>query len=249
VLRDACRRQGARDEADLLAVFGPESAEADKHAGALSVTDARLLAFPVRSLKGVFAWVTCPAALERLRRDLALVGWTGPQLPRGPDKDKALALKGGPLLIEDRHLLLEEFEFERAGDCSAVAGWVARHAVQDDATKVRVQNQLAVLHDDDFTHFVRHATEVVARIGLNYETKTVREGALFYQEFLPAETIFYALALANPSRKADTARTADTILRYVADRVAAVPYLQLGGDETIGKGICTARLLPAEVLS
>ena len=49
------------------------------------------------------------------------------------------------------------------------------------------QTHLVVLHDDDFTHFVRHATEVVARVGLDYGSrKTVKQGALFYQEFLPS---------------------------------------------------------------
>src|SRR4051794_16286752 len=82
VLRDACREKnkvnhdGDRKRADsdefLVAAFGPPTDSAGESAGALSITDARLLAFPVRSLKGVFAWVTCSAVLERLRRDLAL---------------------------------------------------------------------------------------------------------------------------------------------------------------------------------
>ena len=33
--------------------------------GGISVTDARILAFPVRTLKGVFGWVTCPLVLSR----------------------------------------------------------------------------------------------------------------------------------------------------------------------------------------
>ena len=81
VLRDCCRQQvpgkrgrDADADPDLVTAFGPPAAEADKHAGALSVTDARILAFPVRSLRGVFAWVTCPAVLQRLGRDLQLAG-------------------------------------------------------------------------------------------------------------------------------------------------------------------------------
>ena len=51
-------------------VFGPE-AGAD-HASASGFTDARLLLFPVKSVAGVFAWVTCPAILERFRNDLSM---------------------------------------------------------------------------------------------------------------------------------------------------------------------------------
>ena len=98
-------------------------------------------------------------------------------------------------------VVLEEFELARVADARDVADWIAAHAVDDPATEARVKTHLAVLSDDDFTHFVRHATEVVARIGLDYERKTVKTGALFYQEFLPAETLFYSVVFASASRR------------------------------------------------
>ena len=53
--------------------FGPDTSEqSNLHAGALGFTDARLLLFPVKSVKGVFAWVTCPAVLERFKHDLSI---------------------------------------------------------------------------------------------------------------------------------------------------------------------------------
>jgi CRISPR-associated protein Cmr4 len=52
-------------------IFGPEDTE-EAHAGALAFTDARILLFPVKSLKGVFAWITCPMVLERFKEDLGL---------------------------------------------------------------------------------------------------------------------------------------------------------------------------------
>jgi CRISPR-associated protein Cmr4 len=244
ILRDACRpaARNGQDREDWLATFGPETAEADKHAGALSLTDARILAFPVRSLKGVFAWVTCPAVLERLKRDLKL-GWTGGNAfdpPPGPGKDKALCQQNSTLLIDSNKLVLEEFEFERTGDANAVAPWMSQRAVSDEATQKRLRSHLVVLHDDDFTHFVRHATEVVARVGLDYERKTVKTGALFYEEFLPAETLFYSVVLASPSRRDGHGNNADQILTYLRDNMPSV--LQIGGDETIGKGLCAVRL-------
>jgi CRISPR-associated protein Cmr4 len=244
ILRDACRPAARNGQAreDWLAAFGPETAEADKHAGALSLTDARILAFPVRSLKGVFAWVTCPAVLERLKRDLNLARTDGNAfvLPTGPAKDKALCQENGPLLVEGNKLVLEEFEFERTGDAKAVATWVSRRGVADEPTQKRLQKHLVVLHDDDFTHFVRHATEVVARVGLDYERKTVKQGALFYEEFVPAETLFYCVVLASASRRDGHGKSADDILKYLHDKLP--PILQIGGDETIGKGLCAVRL-------
>jgi len=243
ILRDACRRASGSN-ADLFAAFGPETAEADKHAGALSLTDARILAFPVRSLKGVFAWITCPAVLERVVRDvnLAQVNGAALQLPNAPAKDKALCQQTSALLVDGNKLVLEEFEFECTSDTSAVANWVATHAFgeNDRFTLERFKSHMVILHDDDFTHFVRHATEVVARVGLDYERKTVRSGALFYEEFLPAETLFYSVVLASPSRREGHGKSAREVLDYLRGKMPHV--LQIGGDETIGKGLCAVRL-------
>ena len=49
--------EGKLTKAEHLAIFGPETNEADKYAGALSTGDARILLFPVRSLAGVLNFV------------------------------------------------------------------------------------------------------------------------------------------------------------------------------------------------
>ena len=246
VLRDSCRRANAEDE-KRLAVFGPETADAAAHAGALALTDARILAFPVRSLRGVFAWTTCPAVLERLDRDLALAGMTRlGSVPNKPDKERAACAGQSPLLVDGDKLVLEEFEFRRTGDgdAAAVAEWIATNAVDDAATRERLKAHLVVLHDDDFTHFVRHATEVVARVGLDYERKTVKQGALFYQEFLPPETIFYSLVIAEESRREKLKMSAADVLGYLRSNMPR--FLQIGGDETIGKGLCAVRIVTGD---
>lgn len=55
--------------------FGPENAGNEGHASALGFTDARLLLFPVKSMKGVFAWITCPKVLKQFYRDMSLTGF------------------------------------------------------------------------------------------------------------------------------------------------------------------------------
>ncbi len=244
VLRHACWEAAGRDGSNelLLAAFGPESPEASDHAGAIALTDARLLAFPVRSLKGVFAWITCPAVLERFTRDLAVAGFE----PRAEVPSVAsgqVLCNSESLLIQNGKMLLEEFEFARIEDAQLLKGWpnlIARAA--HPSARERVKTHLAVLADDDFTYFVRNATEIVARIGLDYELKTVRAGALFYQEFIPAESVFYAVVLANRSRRKDDKTAASALLGYVEDLLSRLPTIQVGGDETIGKGLCFARL-------
>jgi CRISPR-associated protein Cmr4 len=249
-LKRTQRRVANEDNAELVAAFGPGGKidESNAHAGALSVTDARILAFPVRSLKGVFAWVTCPAVLDRLNRDLKLAGLPAlsgnavPQLQKTATEDQAACAKDSPLLVDGNKLVLEEFEFARIAEADALVKWVAARATPDSATQTRLRSHLAVLHDDDFGHFVRHATEVVARVALDYERKTVKQGALFYQEFLPAETLFYSLVLATGSRYDKYAQPAMGMLDYLARHLPENSVLQIGGDETTGKGLCLVRL-------
>ncbi len=263
VLRDLCREQAKAERPQgetlsprrwanekhqmLVTAFGPGTPEeSSAHAGAVALTDARILAFPVRSIRGVFAWVTCPAVLERLNRDLKLAK-LGP-LPTVPQvhDNKIACAPNSPLLVGQNRdqVVLEEFEFKKtADDCGELAQWIAKHAVADQYTQDRLRSHLAVLSDNDFSHFVRHATEVVARIALDYDLKTVKQGALFYQEFLPAETIFYSLVLASESRNPEAARSAAEILTYLGGCVQKAGVLQIGGDETTGKGLCAVRLL------
>ena len=242
------RRNANENDGDLIAAFGPGKAGDDSsYAGALSITDARLLAFPVRSLKGVFAWTTCPAVLGRLARDLGLAAMPAPNLPpRMPAPGEALCRERSELLLDDRKLVLEEFDFTRSGDCDGLADWLAENGVTDNFTKDRLKDHLVVLHDDDFTHFAKHATEVVARIGLDYDKKTVRKGALFYQEFLPPESLFYAVVFANASRNGQ-AKSAAQNLEYLRDVLLHErSVLQIGGDETTGKGLCCVKMWTGE---
>lgn len=260
VLRDLCREQAKKERPEgeslsrrqwanekhqmLVAAFGPGTPdESSEHAGAIALTDARILAFPVRSLRGVFAWVTCPAVLERLNRDLKLAGFK-PLSAIPPVQDNQIACTAdSPLGIGQKRdrVVLEEFDFTRIdADYRELADWIAQHAVADTNTQERLRSHLAVLSDNDFSHFVRHATEVLARIALDYEHKTVKEHALFYQEFLPPETIFYTLVLASESRKPGAAYSAADILGYVGKCVKDARVIQIGGDESTGKGLCAA---------
>lgn len=245
------RRQVANEQDEFLtAAFGPGkiAEEGGSHAGAASVTDARILAFPVRSLKGVFAWVTCASVLERLNRDLKLAGQpplAACDIPHPGEHECVIrSRQKHPLIVDGNKVVLEEFEFTQQPGSTLSEGLTntVQQAV-DDLARSQVPDRLVVLQDDDFTHFVRHATEVVARIGLDYERKTVKSGALFYQECLPAETLFYSLVFVNPSRRDGVFKSAVDIIDYLRSRINDVKFLQIGGDETTGKGLCSVKLV------
>lgn len=265
VLRDACRLKAANGNGgdlkaadnsdDIMAAFGPPpaSGSSSDNAGAIAVTDARLALFPVRSLKGVFAWVTCASALDRLARDAALAGVVS--LPDGiasltADNGNAITAPGCPCVIDGGRILLEEFDFAAAQDSSgalaALGKWFADNALADSkeykGLRDRLEKHIVVLSDDDYSHFVRYATVIETHIALDYETKTVKDGALFYQEFLPPECLLYSVALCNDSRRQGVGKTADDFRAMLKD-VADGAVIQIGGNETTGKGFCRARIV------
>jgi CRISPR-associated protein Cmr4 len=238
--------------------FGPE--QGDLHAGALGFTDARLLLFPVKSVKGVFAWVTCPAVLERFKHDLSICE---PRIPLdGSLPGKNHVPTGCDLIINDNKIVLEEytFEVEKTDDCQILANWIGENILPSDEVynywREKIKGSLVVLSDDDFCDFVTLSTEVIARIKIDPKTGTVQKGALWYEEYLPSDSILYSLALTSPIFQEDNAHKgifqltdqervencdeSEKVMEFFEDALPAV--IQLGGNATTGKGIVRTKV-------
>lgn len=246
----------------VLAVFGPETTGAAEHAGALSLGDARILLFPVRALLGVFAWTTARTALERFYRDLQTVASLNPkfkteldnfnairaQLPNDLAEDTALVATDNDVSADNAAITLEEFTFT-AQPLSAVKDlgeWFARNAFpfvdENDEYKfwrTKVAKSLVILPDNAFRDFTEYATEVINRIKLNRDTKTVERGALWSEEHLPSDTVLYAPLFASKARRDGFANL--DVLDFMNKLCNAVPRVQLGGDETVGRGLVRLR--------
>lgn len=269
VLRDSYRLHlmngalNSRAEADkdktLESLFGPAKAEDnnDQCAGAAGFTDARILAFPLRSAKGVFAWTTCPAVVARLREDLQLCGATAPfteptigdadTVILGPDAARELWIQVNG---QDRGLVLEDMLFTRKNDqqqgtAVSLAGWLA--LCMDSISGLAPERRLVILPDDAFSHAVKHCTEIITRIALDYDKKKVKRGALFSQELLPSETLLYSVCLMEKPRGGALSTAVEGIQALQNAFVSCT--LQLGGDETTGKGWCDGRLKSAAEIS
>ena len=290
-LKGALRSQAKGTDDEIAAIFGPSldiaRAEAEEegpgasavalHAGAVSPGDARLLLFPVRSLDGVYAWVTSLDVLHRFRRDATYAGLTDvPELPSAePGRNQAYVPPGNT--IGGDEIVLEEFAFSRTDDAAesnkvaCLAKWLACQALPDDALykhgKDKLKTSLVILPQEAFRDFVRWSTEVVTRIKLVDETKTVQGGALWTEEFLPVDSLLYAPVHATPLRIPEAAwaslptqwqqRKGHTREKAQEQAEAALDWLacdknpegernlperiQIGGDETVGRGIVRLR--------
>jgi len=207
----------------INAVFGPEREE-NTHAGALAISDARLLLFPVKSMKGVFGWITCPYVLQQFKKDLQLAGITNVPIP-----DNSGLIKGTNLSLEDdKTVILEEYKFELEpnDDLKSFSEWVVDRMMpkaedtnetpQEDETekkeviqktekkephnywKEKLKKDIVVLSDDEFKDFVNLSTEVITRTKIDNKTGTVAQGALFTEEFLPTDSLLYSLVFSSP---------------------------------------------------
>jgi CRISPR-associated protein Cmr4 len=232
---------------EFYAIFGPETEEASEHAGALAPGDARLLLFPVRSLAGVFAWTTSLDVLARFKREAAFAGLDIPwDLPSKPSEREAL-IYGNSLKAGDK-IVLEEFTFTPKQEhlVQQIGQWLAKNALPEGPEyqywRDILPEHLVILHDDTFRDFITFSTEVVTRIRLIPETKTVAEGALWTEEYLPVDTLLYAPLMATKSRaQKKAALNAEQVLGKVIG--LGLTRIQLGGDETVGRGIAALRFL------
>jgi len=238
-------------------IFGPDTGASD-FAGALSLSDAQLVALPVRSLKGGFAYVTSPLALARLRR-LASQASVTPEWDV-PTVDAEKAKVAGNNLLQGKQLILEAFEFIAEADAEAVAelqivaAWIAKHAMPDASIKFfadKLKTDLVLLHDTDFAHFARHAMVVEPHVRINDESGTADGGGLFYVENLPPETLMVGLAQASIERFRKDSRNSDSAALMPAPDILSKVFtgegkqlpgiggklLQIGGDATTGRGL------------
>ncbi|OOP55639.1 MAG: type III-B CRISPR module RAMP protein Cmr4 [Candidatus Brocadia carolinensis] len=248
-VRDWFETNNSSEKQKIELIFGPDTiGGGEAFSGAATFTDGRLLLFPVRSMKGVFAYTTSCFALNRLRRDLTMskatnVNWN---IPQEPKDNQVWGIKESGL-CEDGKVLLEEYAFDFLGnnnDVKTIAAWLSQNAFPNGPEyqfwKEKVKTDLLILPEDAFKDFVKLSTEVQARIKINNETKTAASGALFYEETLTPDTLLYSVVMANDPFKDEGNRPNG--LKNANDVMTFINKLngnraQFGGDTTIGRGI------------
>jgi len=243
-LRSAFKRAPSTTVKEERIIFGPERERAHEHASAVAVLDAKLLFIPVRSLRGTYAYITTPLMLrnalsiaelkndENLKNALnTLIGAC--KDGRGVAVSKILTINGKVYLRETEFAV--DTEPSLLNPLKQVVG-----KVFDEECLRRV----IILPDDLGIDFVSRSTMIITRVALNYQRKTVKEGALWDEEYVPETSVFIIALLASHPRAEnppEDLRTADDVLKKLLTALRArndgTFYLALGGHETIGKGL------------
>jgi CRISPR-associated protein Cmr4 len=230
-LRDTAELGLGRESQEVKSIFGAASGDAgEDFAGAMSPSDARILLFPVRALSGVFVWITSPTVLQRFKQETGLQ-----QAPDPSVSDTALVSDNG--LLINQQVMLEEYTYpaQVSDEAANWADYLANHALPDDTGdywKNRLRTHLVILPDNDFRDFVRYSTDIVTRIHIDDVKKTVKDGQLFTQELLPADSLMYSIVYVTSSRD-EKIKAHDVVAQL---QKAIGNRLQIGGDETVGRG-------------
>jgi len=229
VLRDARR---CTDREKTEAVFGPSDDPA-AHAGALVVGDARLLALPVRSFRGTFAWATSPLLLTLAKRDLGETSLAIPSI-----NGRGARLTQGNACVHTGKLYLEDLDLLATESAEATA-WARRLAPLASPGDDIFTKRFVIVDDDTMAFLWETATQVDARIRLDETTRTVAPGALWLEESLPPETLLIGLFGADRSRRQTVTMTPDEVLGFA---LSSEEVHQFGGKATTGRGRC--RIVP-----
>ena len=242
VLRGLCKPADGEDNTLFTQAFGPETDKAKEGAGSLLFGDGRLLCLPVRSIYGAFAWLSCPLALDRYRRDHEASGLAVPPSLNADVPAEGIVVSEGAAIAPGDTVYLEDLDLQAARNAGmgALATHIASAVFDDAAWHGHFIARFGVVSDTVFTFLAETATEISARIQLKEDTKTVKDGALWYEEAIPAETIFSAPLLAAPRNGRTSAAMFDLVTAHLDGLV------QIGGHASVGRGLMRLRLIEAQ---
>ncbi len=206
-------------------------------AGRLAFSDLRILLFPVKSLNGIFAYVTSPQVLERLAEDLGVYNWVKCNIEKSElenlKDEKCLVFKNSLNRIDGSNnrkiVVLEEFSFDVEDIHDKISCVMEdlfyRLGLKNDYELIK--RRIVIVSDNAFNDFVQNYTEVQTHVKIDPSTGTVQTGALWTEEYLPAETYMYGIIFET--------RNANNSQNDLLDNILP-DYLHLGGDITTGKG-------------
>ncbi len=257
VMKDALYGDGKSK--DMKALFG--SHRPDKKEGlfasAISIGDGTLVALPVRSYSGTFAYLASPYTLEQFRKGLSRVRLAKgcPPVPThlGMTTDKKtynvmvaqdsllrVKLSGGDA---GETVLLEELDLAvKQDDADAWAEFLAEYYCNSADEKELFKKRFAIAGDNVLNFFCETSLPVDAHIRINDKTGTVEKQALWYEETVPPEALFFSLIGVDHSLMPENDSKADQLTEILLAAATPELYLQVGGKSTTGKGMISLQL-------
>lgn len=216
----------SQNEIDLLFGYNANESSEQGRSGSITFSEAKILAFPLRSARGCYAIAVCPLTLQRYKREAKI----DLEIPEEPNDMHCLS--GSMVTINGKAVVLEEYKI--TSDGMFPEEW-AEHlsSILDDEVLNGALKRFVLLSNDDFAHFAQNACQVSQHVGIDHDSGTQKKGALFNEETVPSETLFFSSI---------------NELRYEAKKSVFLEsmeneqLIQFGGNSTTGLGYCTTKL-------
>ncbi|RLE64436.1 MAG: type III-B CRISPR module RAMP protein Cmr4 [Thermoprotei archaeon] len=241
-------------------LMGPElEGETETFSSSFAVLDAKLLAIPARSLKGIYVYVTSPFLLSELQNYCEITNKKEladliKKITECMEKSSAGALASkntaDKILFEinnAKQAVINEDYWLKINICEEVSR--LEECLGQEIEDVR-QRGLLVVSDEYIGEIVEKSLMRITRIRIDSKTKTVKTRGLWTEEYIPNKTIFSTVFLYSDPRVADgkleeiksecikdATKVRECIERYVFSKNGKIGFLVIGGNETIGRGI------------
>jgi len=244
-------------------LFGPKPEVSSQFAGAVAFLDARILMFPVRSLKNLYCYVLSPISLRYLLEYLVIVSKFSNKtdISNYIDSIKVLITKAKDLgsneillsknakdflTLNNLGIILNEtFIYKEPNSIKLLdnAGENALKEISKLLNFVKVDDKtvkrIVIVHNEQFKDLLERSIIRQIRIRLKPETKIVEKGALWSEEYLPRDSFLIWGCLFSDSKKSDNIKASDLKQAFESELFSNsnMGYIILGGEITIGKGV------------
>ena len=163
-----------QDTCPICYTFGAITGKGAK-SGVVSISDARIVLFPVYSMFGP-VWITTS---ERLKESGLM--YSSPE----PDNDRAIWSNN---LTNENYINLGWLMIEGKSDS---------FTLNDNLIPQEIKDRIVIVSERLFTHIVNSNLEVRTSVSIRPETGAAEEGALFTYEAIPRSTILWLDVVEN----------------------------------------------------
>jgi len=250
--------------------FGSEPLDSPSETGILTVTDLIPFAVPVPAEKDVYLYLTSPYLLRKISDILQAEGFN-----KGSSDEKLEAFKqlvssildalnksqNNKISISDSTYIFVEDEVKKVSVIDKELEKIFNVLSSLGNLASNIKEKLVLMPNGDDRYLFDKATVKVTRNRISLDTKTVAEGALWTEEYLPEGTIFFGGYLVSNNRvnkycefyknsqKPKEGEKSEINVSQIVEKLKQECfsdgefYFSLGGKETIGKGLVKVRWL------
>ncbi|KAF2961060.1 type III-B CRISPR module RAMP protein Cmr4 [Fervidobacterium sp. 2310opik-2] len=213
-------------------IFGSDPKDQEETSpGKLSFSEAKILLFPVRNPDKLFIWVTSPLALIRFFKALDKTDIVEKIQNKVFEDGKIYSANNvpeGKVWVEELSFAHEELDWvEEVSEC------IATNIASVEYIKDKMKKDIYIVSDKTFSQILEAFTEIMPRIRIDKTKGTVQEGALWYEEYLPQDTVLFFVVR-------ETIYAKNGLIEELKKEIDN-KTMTIGGKESVGKGLVSLK--------